>query len=141
MAAWYQLGQDTGYPAVSFSSWTKSDTGVLYPGAGTGPQVTVNTHVNVQANHSNIAFEVARDAITLLKNDGNLLPLKTSDVIRVFGSDAGPNPSGMNGCTDRSCDQGVMAMVGSKKHGMRIHVTGTDFGVGMGIWHCRLSIL
>lgn len=110
VAAWYQLGQDTNYPDLSFSSWSSSDYDVQYKGSNSGASVLVNSHINVQADHADIARAVARDAITLLKNEGSVLPLKSSDVIRVFGSDAGPNPSGPNGCTDRGCNQGVLGM-------------------------------
>jgi beta-glucosidase len=110
VAAWYQVGQDKNYPPLSFSSWTKDDYGVMYYGANAGPTIKVNDHIDVRGNHGDIARAVARDGITLLKNDGNVLPLKTSDVIRVFGSDAGSNPSGGNSCTDRGCNSGVLGM-------------------------------
>jgi hypothetical protein len=82
----------------------------MYHGAGTGPTITVNTHVNVQADHATVAHNISRDAITLLKNTDNILPLSESDIIRVFGTDAGANSAGMNGCSDRGCDQGVLGM-------------------------------
>ncbi|KAI5854414.1 beta-glucosidase-related glycosidase [Tricharina praecox] len=110
VAAWYQLGQDVNYPPVSFSSWTTSDTDVLYKGANTGPIVTVNKHIDVRGNHAEIAKAVARDGITLLKNVDNALPIAESDTIRVFGSDAGPNPNGGNSCVDRGCNSGVLGM-------------------------------
>lgn len=110
VAAWYQLGQDKGFPETSFSSWTKADNDVLYKGANAGPSVRVNQHINVQADHKTVARAVAREGIVMLKNDGNVLPLSTSDVIRVFGSDAGPNSSGPNACTDRACNTGVLGM-------------------------------
>ncbi|RPB03455.1 hypothetical protein L873DRAFT_1826144 [Choiromyces venosus 120613-1] len=110
LPSWYQLGQDTGYPELSFSSWTKADDDVMDKGANAGPTIRVNSHVNIQGSHAAIARAVARDSITLLKNTGNVLPLTTSDVIRVFASDACPNPGGMNSCTDRGCNQGVLGM-------------------------------
>ncbi|KAF8536866.1 glycoside hydrolase family 3 protein [Trichophaea hybrida] len=112
VAAWYHLGQDKNHPPVSFSSWTTNDTDVLYKGANTGPIVRVNEHIDVRANHGTVARAVARDAITLLKNTNNILPLKASDKIRVFGSDAGPNtgPMGGNSCPDRGCNNGVLGM-------------------------------
>lgn len=108
VAAWYQLGQDQNFPRVTFSSWTKNDTDILYKGANTGPVVLVNEHVDVRANHAEIADAVARDGITLLKNEGRVLPLDTDDVIKVFGSHAGNNPEGPNACPDRSCNIGVL---------------------------------
>ncbi|KAI5813223.1 beta-glucosidase [Pyronema omphalodes] len=110
VAAWYQLGQDKNHPPVSFSSWTTNDTDVLYKGANTGPIVKVNDHVDVRANHAEVARAVARDGITLLKNNGNILPLSQKDKLRVFGSDAGGNPNGGNSCPDRGCNSGVLGM-------------------------------
>ncbi|KAI5803591.1 glycoside hydrolase superfamily [Peziza echinospora] len=110
VAAWYKLGQDKGYPEVSFSSWTKADNDVLYKGANTGPTVRVNSHINVQGNHKDVARAVAREGIVLLKHEGNVLPLAKADVIRVFGSDAGGNPQGPNACGDRGCNTGVLGM-------------------------------
>jgi len=85
---------------------------VLYKGANAGPIVVVNEHIDVRADHGEIARAVARDAVTLLKNSDNILPLKASDKIRVFGSDAGanPGPKGGNSCPDRGCNSGVLGM-------------------------------
>jgi len=40
------------------------------------------------------------------------LPIDFSKVknIAILGSDAGPNPDGPNGCSDRGCDQGTLAL-------------------------------
>ena len=110
VAAWYQLGQDKNYPPVSFSAWTRNDTDVAYHGSNTGPIIHVNDHIDVRGNHGAIARRVATEGITLLKNADNTLPLKPSDTIRVFGSDAGPNPNGGNSCVDRGCNSGVLGM-------------------------------
>ena len=110
VAAWYQLGQDKNYPPISFSAWTLNDTDVAYHGSNTGPIVHVNDHIDVRGNHGAIARRVATEGITLLKNTDNALPLKPSDTIRVFGSDAGPNPNGGNSCVDRGCNSGVLGM-------------------------------
>ncbi|KAI5799199.1 beta-glucosidase-related glycosidase [Peziza echinospora] len=110
VAAWYQLLQDRNFPATSFSSWTKNDTDVTYKGAETGPIITVNHRVDARAGHAAIAEDIAREAITLLKNEGNILPLKTSDSIKVFGEHAGNNPKGPNACPDRGCNIGVLTM-------------------------------
>lgn len=140
VAAWYQLGQDTGYPATSFSAWTKSDFDVMYKGANTGASIRVNSHINVQAAHATTARAVARDGIALLKNTGNVLPLSTSDVIRVFGSDAGANPSGPNGCSDRGCNQGVLGMGWGVWHIFScFFMTWVNLRFDT-VWHSRLSI-
>lgn len=53
---------------------------------------------------------MARDAITLLKNEDNTLPLKANASLKVFGTDAGPNLDGLNSCADGGCNKGVLTM-------------------------------
>ncbi|KAL2257683.1 hypothetical protein VTK26DRAFT_9317 [Humicola hyalothermophila] len=137
VAAWYQLGQDdeTKFPrrAPNFSSWTDERMGVMAPGSPSPQeQVVVNEFVDVQANHSIIAREVAAEGTVLLKNEGDLLPIsrhglddskleaRRSAVMRatgerrtgkfkigIFGEDAGPG-KGPNHCKDRACNQGTL---------------------------------
>jgi beta-glucosidase len=57
-----------------------------------------------------VAREVAREAVTVLKNQGNVLPLSKSATLRVFGSSAQVNPDGANSCTDKACNKGVLGM-------------------------------
>lgn len=108
----YLLGQDSGYPAVNFNSWTSSS----------------GSHVDVQGTHKNIIRQIGGASIVLLKNTNNTLPLTNPSTIAVIGSDAAPNSSGPNstsggtlsrslttdhhlpGCTDRSCDTGILAV-------------------------------
>ncbi|GLA49826.1 CAZyme family GH3 [Aspergillus niger] len=110
VATWYQMGQDEDYPLPNFSSNTLDETGPLYPGALFSPSGVVNQYVNVQGNHNITAHAIARDAITLLKNENNTLPLSTTDSLKIFGTDAGPNSNGLNSCTDQGCDNGVLTM-------------------------------
>lgn len=130
VAAWYQLGQDdeNKFPRQppNFSSWTDDRLGVLAPGSPSPQdQVVVNQFVDVQANHSVIAREVAAEGTVLLKNEG-LLPISRQGLgdhrlklkrsagtrgargrdtgkfrIGVFGEDAGPG-DGPNHCKDRA---------------------------------------
>ena len=93
LAAWYLLGQDSGYPSVTWSSWN----------GGSGAP-------NVSGTHNTIAREIARDGIVLLKNSNNALPLKKPKSLALIGQDAIVNPSGANACTDRGCDTGTLAM-------------------------------
>ncbi|CAK7230821.1 hypothetical protein SBRCBS47491_007717 [Sporothrix bragantina] len=110
VAAWYQMGQDADFPPPNFSSNTDSATGLLYPGALFSPSGVVNQFVDVQGDHATVARQVATDAITLLQNNGSLLPLDVSRPLVVFGTDAAVNPSGANACTDRACDTGTLGM-------------------------------
>ncbi|KAK0635337.1 glycoside hydrolase superfamily [Bombardia bombarda] len=110
VAAWYQLGQDKNYPPPNFSSNTHDRDGLLYPAAVISPIGQVNWYVNVQADHYKVARQVAQDAITLLKNNGSLLPLTTSKSIKVFGTDAQVNPAGANACGNRACNTGTLGM-------------------------------
>ena len=106
VATWYQLGQDKDYPEPNFSSWTKNDTGLLYFGSKEPPYAVVNKHVDVQADHAKLARKIAADAIALLKNEGNALPLGQPMKIGIYGSDAGPG-NGPNACPYRGCNQGT----------------------------------
>ena len=57
LAAWYLVGQESGYPTASFNSWK------------------IETH-DVQGTHKTVARAIACDGIVLLKNTNNALPLK-----------------------------------------------------------------
>lgn len=105
------MGQDKDYPLPNFSSNTLDEKGPIYPGAPVlSPYGVVNQYVNVQGTHNVTARAIARDAITLLKNENDTLPLKKSDSLKIFGADAGPNPDGLNSCNDMGCDKGTLTM-------------------------------
>lgn len=104
------MDQDQDYPLPNFSSNTEDEKGPLYPGALFSPVGVVNQYVNVQGDHNITARAVARDAITLLKNEGGLLPLRRNDSLKVFGTDAGADPQGLNSCADKGCNRGVLTM-------------------------------
>ncbi|KAK4121544.1 glycoside hydrolase family 3 protein [Parathielavia appendiculata] len=84
LAAWYLLGQNSGYPSI-------------------------NIRANVQGNHKENVRAVARDGIVLLKNDG-ILPLKKPAKLALVGSAAVVNPQGMNACADKGCNTGALGM-------------------------------
>ncbi|KUI60783.1 putative beta-glucosidase F [Cytospora mali] len=110
VAAWYQMGQDEDYPEPNFSSYTDTAVGPLHPASLTGPYGVVNQFVDVRADHATVARQVAQDAITLLKNNDDLLPLSTDTPLFLFGTDQEVNPDGANACVDRSCDTGTLGM-------------------------------
>lgn len=110
VATWYQMGQDQNYPPPNFSSYSSDRVGLLYPGAVISPTGVINEFVDVQGSHAEIARQISRDAITMLKNDHNTLPLSPNTSIKVFGTDAETNPNGANSCSDRGCDEGVLGM-------------------------------
>jgi beta-glucosidase len=85
LAAWYLVGQDKSYPSI-------------------------NLNANVQGNHKTNIRAVARDGIVLLKNDGNILPLKKPAKLGLVGSAAVVNPQGMNSCSDMGCNTGALGM-------------------------------
>lgn len=102
LAQYYLRGQDKDYPTLSYKDGTQQ---TYFDGT------LVNKHRNVQDDHSKVAAQVAEEAITLIYNRGSSdavgpnglqaygtgLPLTKQQKVAVFGSDAGPNPSGVNG--------------------------------------------
>ncbi|KAK7418745.1 hypothetical protein QQX98_003763 [Neonectria punicea] len=109
VASWYQLGQDRSFPQVNFDTNTKNAVGPLYPAAWPdSPQGTVNKFVAVQADHDKVARQIAQDAITMLKNKDELLPISADRPLYVFGTGAQANSDGLNACVDRSCNKGTL---------------------------------
>ena len=110
VATWYQFGQDQDYPLPNFSSNTVDDTGPCYPGALFSPTCVTNQHVDVQGDHSIVARNISREGLTMLKNVDNTLPISTNASLKIFGQDAQNNPSGINSCSSRACDTGILGM-------------------------------
>ena len=54
--------------------------------------------------------EIADASTILLKNENGTLPLSAPGSIAIIGNGAGNNSQGINGCVDRSCDDGVLAV-------------------------------
>ncbi|KAK5993956.1 putative beta-glucosidase F [Cladobotryum mycophilum] len=109
VASWYKMGQDTGFPHTNFDTNSKAAENPLYPAAWpASPKGITNEFVQVQADHDVVARQIAQDAITLLKNDGNILPLSNTRPLKVFGTDAQQNPDGLNACRDRNCNKGTL---------------------------------
>ncbi|KAK2732885.1 hypothetical protein FQN57_002451 [Myotisia sp. PD_48] len=109
MAAFYKVGRDKHQVPINFNSWTRDEFG--YQHALVQQRYgRVNERLNVRDDHAKTARRVARESIVLLKNNG-ILPLTGKEKFTgVIGEDAGPNPRGPNGCPDRGCSSGTLAM-------------------------------
>merc|ERR1711939_941313 len=78
VASWYQLGQEKwDSDGPNFSSWTDKESDKPHFGSSSPQQeAIVNKFVEAENEASrSVAREVAAEAITLLKNDENILPL------------------------------------------------------------------
>lgn len=111
MSAFYLVGRDTTQVPINFDSWTR-DTFAPIHIAVESPIGLVNEHVDVRGDdHAGLIREIGRASTVLLKNTNNALPLSGDErQVAVFGEDAGSNPYGANGCPDRGCDNGTLAM-------------------------------
>lgn len=104
-----------GFPSEdknpNFSSWTHHTYGQQFPYQHAGPIIQQNWHIDVRSKLSdNVALNVAREAIVLLKNSGQNLPISRSDGVRnilIAGKGAGLDPNGYN-CKDLRCVDGTM---------------------------------
>lgn len=112
MAALYKVGRDpSAEPEINFDSWTLDTFGPLHIQDPNSPTGLVNQHVDVRRDHKNVIREVGRASTVLLKNTNNALPLTGQErQVGIFGEDAGSNVYGANGCSDRGCDNGTLAM-------------------------------
>ena len=111
MSAYYLVGRDTTQVPINFDSWTRNTYAPLHIAAAESPIGLVNEHVDVRDDHAGLIREVGRASTVLLKNSNNALPLSgTERYVGVFGEDAGSNAYGANGCSDRGCDNGTLAM-------------------------------
>ncbi|KAI0778053.1 beta-glucosidase [Trametes elegans] len=94
LAAWFMLGQDSGYPEVNFNSWLSF----------------LGHNVNVQGDHAGLIRTMGAASAVLLKNKGGVLPLSAPQSIAVVGSGARSAILGPNECLDHSCNDGVLAV-------------------------------
>ena len=110
LAAWYFVGRDENTVNVNFDSWTLDTYGYQHYISQEG-YTLVNEHVNVRGEHGREIRDQASKSTVLLKNTNNTLPLtKDEKFTAVFGEDAGDNMYGPNGCPDRGCDNGTLAV-------------------------------
>lgn len=111
MAGFFYVDLPIERDPITFSSWTAETYDHANWYVGEGPIVQVNQHVDVTGNHSEIIREVAAASTVLLKNTNGALPLKGDEQLTaVIGEDAASPPLGPNGCSDRGCDNGTLAM-------------------------------
>ncbi|KAG8717017.1 hypothetical protein FRC08_008335 [Ceratobasidium sp. 394] len=94
LTPYYALGQDAGYPPLSFNTGGIQNKGYVSTIRG-------NKNVNVQRDHYKLIRRIGEESTTLLKNNrsgGGGLPLQKPQFLAVFGQDAGPNPAGLLVC-------------------------------------------
>lgn len=106
MSAYFKVGLTLDEPPINFDSWTLDTYGPVHYAVGQGQQ-QINWHVDVRGDHASVIRNIAARGTVLLKNEKNALPLNKPKFLGVFGEDAGPNPLGPNGCSDRGCDNGT----------------------------------
>lgn len=109
MASYFYLGQDKDFPELNFAQGNLNTYGYLYPHAMVD-STQINQHVDVRANHASLIRTVGAESTVVLKNVNGTLPLKSAKEIGIFGEDAGPSRYGPNGCSDRGCNNGTLAM-------------------------------
>jgi beta-glucosidase len=111
VAAWYYVDRENNQvpDAPNFSSWTLDTFGWEHFYAQED-YTQVNYHVDVRGEHAADIRNFAAKGTVLLKNNGALPLTGKEKLTAVFGSDASENQYGPNGCSDRSCDNGTLAM-------------------------------
>ncbi|OAX84022.1 hypothetical protein ACJ72_01619 [Emergomyces africanus] len=109
MAAYYKVGRETVKVPTNFNSWTRDEYGYQHALVKEG-YGKVNERINVRAGHASIIRQLGAASVVLLKNAGSLPLTGLEKNTAVIGEDAGPNLSGPNGCADRRCNNGTLAM-------------------------------
>ncbi|KAJ5130891.1 uncharacterized protein N7515_006930 [Penicillium bovifimosum] len=109
MSAYYKVGRDRVRTRPNFSSWTRDEYSYDHFMFKDGWE-KVNERVDVQRDHAAGIRKIGADSTVLLKNNGALPLTHNERFIAVLGEDAGSNPHGANGCDDRGCDDGTLAM-------------------------------
>lgn len=145
LAAWYYVDGDTPEHSrpVNFNSWTLDTHGPLhwYVGPEWGYGV-INEHVDVRNMHGKLIRKIGAESTVLLKNVNNTLPLTGHEKLTtVFGEDAGQNQWGPNGCSDRGCDQGTLAIGWVSENQRSLLLSPTNLILCTGKWNRKLPLL
>jgi len=112
MAGYYYVDRESSRleNGPNFDAWTLDTFGYEHYIAQEG-FTQVNDHVEVGGEHYIQIRQHAALGTVLLKNTKGALPLTNEEKLTtVFGSDAAENGWGPNGCSDRGCDNGTLAM-------------------------------
>ena len=109
MSAFYKVGRDRQRSPPNFSSWTTDENSYAHFATKEGWK-QVNKFVDVQRDHYEVIRKVGEASTVLLKNKGALPLTGDEGTVGILGEDAGSNPWGVNGCDDRGCDNGTLAM-------------------------------
>ena len=111
VAGWYYVDRASHQvaDAPNFSSWTLDTFGNQHFYAQED-YTQINYHVDVRGNHAQQIRNQAARGTVLLKNSGALPLTGQEKLTAVFGEDATENTLGPNGCADRGCDMGTLAM-------------------------------
>ncbi|KAK5110051.1 hypothetical protein LTR62_006295 [Meristemomyces frigidus] len=111
LAAYYYVDREGNQvpDAPNFSAWTLDTFGYEHWVAQENYE-QINYHVDVRGNHRDNIRATAVAGTVLLKNNGALPLTGYEKLTTVFGYDSAENPWGPNGCSDRGCDNGTLAM-------------------------------
>lgn len=110
MAAYYYVGRDEVNIPTNFYSWSVNTYDHIHAIDTSSPIALVNQHVNARGSHAAVIRTIGQQSNVLLKNSGSLPLTGQERQVGIFGYDACSNPDGANGCPDRGCDNGTLAM-------------------------------
>lgn len=110
MASYYYVGRDQVRVPTNFFAWSQETYQPIHPADPNSPVGLVNEHVNVQDEHRNVIRQIGQSSNVLLKNTGGLPLTGKEKQVALLGYDAGSNPWGANGCANRGCNNGTLAM-------------------------------
>lgn len=113
MTPYFFLNQDATYPSIDQSSAPLNKWG-FHPYLQSFIYGT-KSNVDARGAHAKLIRDAAAAGTVLLKNTGNILPLKAPKNIGVFGNDAGDNIDGvytLNAIRDHGYEYGTLAIGG-----------------------------